>query len=184
VQDRTNELARSLEELRAAQDRLVENQKLAALGQLTAGVAHEIKNPLNFINNFADLSSELIDEQKEVLASGHPEALIEADELATTIKANLDKVVQHGRRADSIVKNMLLHSRGGGGDRREVEVNPVAEESLNLAYHGARAADPSFNIRLSTALDPNAGSLDAYPQELARVLLNLISNAFHAARMR
>jgi GAF domain-containing protein len=154
VQARTEELAESLQELRAAQDRLVETQKLAALGQLTAGVAHEIKNPLNFVNNFADLSAELIDEQREVLAAGRADALVEANELATMIKGNLEKVVQHGRRADSIVKNMLLHSRQGSGERREVEINPIAAESLQLAYHGARAENPSFNVRLTTALDP------------------------------
>jgi two-component system, NtrC family, sensor kinase len=184
VQARTEQLGRSLEELRAAQDRLVETQKLAALGQLTAGVAHEIKNPLNFVNNFADLSAELIDELKEVLASGRPDTISEADELATVIKGNLEKVVQHGRRADSIVKNMLLHSRQGSGERHEVAINAIAEESLNLAYHGARAEQPSFNVRLTTALDPNAGTIEAYPQELARVLLNVISNAFHAVHKR
>ena len=184
VQARTEELAESLQELRAAQDRLVETQKLAALGQLTAGVAHEIKNPLNFVNNFADLSAELIDEQREVLAAGRADALVEANELATMIKGNLEKVVQHGRRADSIVKNMLLHSRQGSGERREVEINPIAAESLQLAYHGARAENPSFNVRLTTALDPGAGAIDAYPQELARVLLNLISNSFHAVHKR
>jgi two-component system, NtrC family, sensor kinase len=184
VQARTEELAYSLEELRAAQDRLVETQKLAALGQLTAGVAHEIKNPLNFINNFADLSAELAEELKGLLGSADPEALAEANELAQTIQENLAKVVEHGRRADSIVKNMLLHSRGSSGERRAIDLSATAKESLNLAYHGARAEHPSFNVRLSTAFDPNIGSIDAYPQELVRVLLNLISNAFHAVHKR
>jgi signal transduction histidine kinase len=184
VQARTEELARSLEELRAAQDRLVETQKLAALGQLTAGVAHEIKNPLNFINNVADLSSELAQELRQLLVSPKAEALDEASELAATIEGNLAKVVEHGRRADSIVKNMLLHSREGSGERQEVGVNLLAEESVNLAYHGARAENSNFNVHLSKMLDPSAGCIDGYPQELARVLLNLLSNGFHAVQER
>jgi GAF domain-containing protein len=185
VQARTDELAQSLDSLRAAQDRLVETQKLAALGQLTAGVAHEIKNPLNFVNNFADLSAELVEELQSLLTPPvNEDAMAEAKDIAATVRANLLKVVEHGRRADSIVKNMLLHSREGSGERRSVDVNAAAQESLNLAYHGARAEDPSFNIRLSTALDLDVGAIDAYPQELARVLLNLVSNGFHAARKR
>src|SRR5215203_7523108 len=108
----------------------------------------------------------------------------ELDEIRKLLKGNLEKVVEHGRRADSIVKNMLLHSREGTGERRAIDLNATAQESLNLAYHGARAENPSFNVRLSTALDPNVGSIDAYPQELVRVLLNLISNAFHAVHKR
>ena len=111
-------------------------------------------------------------------------AIAEAAELAATVRGNLRKVVEHGRRADSIVKNMLLHSRQSGGERREVEINAIADESLHLAYHGARAENPSFNVRLATNLDPGAGVIDGYPQELARVLLNLISNSFHAVHKR
>jgi len=186
VQARTRELSRSLEELRAAQDRLIQTEKLASLGQLTAGIAHEIKNPLNFINNFSALSVELIDELGEVLA---PVPLDErtrgaADELAQTLKGNLEKVVQHGKRADSIVRNMLLHSREGSGDRRVVDVNALVSESLNLAYDGARAESQSFQIRLDQALDPAAGEAEVVPQEITRVLLNLISNGFHAAMKR
>jgi two-component system, NtrC family, sensor kinase len=184
VQARTEELACSLEELRAAQDRLVETQKLAALGQLTAGVAHEIKNPLNFINNFADLSGELAGELKGLLGSADPEALAEANELAQTIQENLDKVIQHGRRADSIVKNMLLHSREGTGERRSVDLNATVEESLNLAYHGARAERPGFNINLQKDLDPAVGKVEIFPQEFTRVLLNLIANGFHATHKK
>ena len=186
VEARTRELAVSLEELRAAQDRLVQTQKLASLGQLTAGIAHEIKNPLNFVNNFSALSNELIDELSDALK---PVALDdkkreELDELTHMLKGNLEKVVQHGKRADSIVKNMLLHSREGSGEHRPVDVNALVEESLNLAYHGARAEKPGFNITLKRSFDPNAGEIDVFPQEITRVLLNLISNGFYAATKR
>lgn len=186
VARRTEELARSLEDLRAAQDRLVQTEKLASLGQLTAGIAHEIKNPLNFVNNFASLSAELTDELNEVLA---PVALADdvradVDELTGLLKDNLSRIVQHGRRADSIVKNMLLHSREGGGEQRLSDINAVVEESLNLAYHGARAEQPQFDVTLERDLDPAAGSADLFPQEITRVLLNLIGNGFHAVAKR
>jgi two-component system, NtrC family, sensor kinase len=186
VQARTKELATSLDELRAAQDRLVQTQKLASLGQLTAGIAHEIKNPLNFVNNFSALSRELVDELGDAL---EPVALDdkkreELDELTHMLKGNLEKVVQHGQRADSIVKNMLLHSREGSGERRPVGVNALVEESLNLAYHGARAEKQGFNIALERSFDPAAGEVDAFPQEITRVLLNLIANGFYAATKR
>ncbi|WP_407184275.1 GAF domain-containing protein [Bradyrhizobium centrosematis] len=186
VQDRTRELAKSLDDLRAAQDRLVQTEKLASLGQLTAGIAHEIKNPLNFVNNFASLSAELTDELNEVLAPVTLAADVraEVDELTGLLKDNLGKIVQHGRRADSIVKNMLLHSREGGGEHRLSDINAVVEESLNLAYHGARAERPQFDVTLERDLDPAAGSADVFPQEITRVLLNLISNGFHAVAKR
>jgi len=186
VQARTRELARSLENLQAAQDRLVQTEKLASLGQLTAGIAHEIKNPLNFVNNFSTLSSELIDELREVLgrASLGDSERQEIDELTGILKGNLDKVVQHGKRADSIVKNMLLHSRAGSGEHRPTSVNAVVEESLNLAYHGARAERKDFNVTLERHFDPAAGEVDLYPQEITRVLLNLISNGFYATLKR
>lgn len=186
VQARTEELSRSLEELRTTQDRLIQTEKLASLGQLTAGIAHEIKNPLNFVNNFAALSAELIHEVQQVLQDAAVEgtARAEVDELAAMLKGNLDKIVQHGKRADSIVKNMLLHSRQGSGEHRPVDVNAIVEESLNLAYHGARAERQGFNITLETSLDPEAGEVDLYPQEITRVLLNLISNGFYATGKR
>jgi GAF domain-containing protein len=186
VQERTRELSLSLDELRTAQDRLVQTEKLASLGQLTAGIAHEIKNPLNFVNNFSALSSELIDELNELLGSAtlDGKAREEIDELTNMLKGNLDKVVQHGKRADSIVKNMLLHSREGSGDRRPADINTIVEESLNLAYHGARAEKSGFNITLQRDLDPSAGIIDLYPQEITRVFLNLISNGFYAANKR
>jgi len=186
VEARTKELATSLDELRAAQDRLIQTEKLASLGQLTAGIAHEIKNPLNFINNFSALSVELINELGDVL---RPAALDEktredSDELARMLKGNLEKVVQHGKRADSIVKNMLLHSREGSGDRRAVDINALVGESLNLAYHGARAERGDFQVRLEHDFDPGAGEAEVMPQEITRVLLNLISNGFYAAMKR
>ncbi|UWU74592.1 cache domain-containing protein [Bradyrhizobium huanghuaihaiense] len=186
VQERTRELSRSLNELRTAQDRLVQTEKLASLGQLTAGIAHEIKNPLNFVNNFSSVSTELIDELNEVLqsASLDDKSREEVGELTAMLKGNLEKVVQHGKRADSIVRNMLLHSRQGSGEHRPVDINAVVEESLNLAYHGARAERPAFNVTLERAFDPAAGLADIYPQEITRVLLNLISNGFYAAAKR
>src|SRR5437879_4564447 len=186
VRERTRELSRSLEELRAAQERLIQTEKLASLGQLTAGIAHEIKNPLNFINNFSALSSELIDELNDVLMPATLDDKIreEIDELTHMLKDNLEKVVQHGRRADSIVKNMLLHSREGLGQHRQADINAIIEESLNLAYHGARAEKSGFNITLKRDLDPKAVMIDVYPQEITRVLLNLISNGFYAATKR
>ena len=186
VQDRTRELAKSLDDLRAAQDRLVQTEKLASLGQLTAGIAHEIKNPLNFVTNFASLSAELTDELNEVLAPVPlpDDVRAEVDDLTGLLKDNLGKVVQHGRRADSIVKNMLLHSREGGGEHRESDINALVEESLNLAYHGARAETPHFDVTLKRELDPAAGAAEVFPQEITRVLLNLVSNGFYAVTRR
>ena len=186
VEARTRELAKSLEDLRTTQDRLVQTQKLASLGQLTAGIAHEIKNPLNFINNFSALSAELIDELRQALAGANLDNKLrtEITEIADTLQGNLDKVVQHGKRADAIVKNMLLHSREGSGDHRPVDINALVEESLNLAYHGARAEKQGFNISLEKSFDPTAGEADVFPQDITRVLLNLISNGFYAATKR
>jgi signal transduction histidine kinase len=176
----------SLEDLRTTQDRLVQTQKLASLGQLTAGIAHEIKNPLNFVNNFSGVSAELIDELQETLGKVKVDAntLAEITELTNTLRDNLDKIVQHGKRADSIVKNMLLHSREGSGEHRPVAVNALVEESLNLAYHGARAEKQGFKINIERSLDPAAGKVDVFPQEITRALLNLISNGFYAATKR
>jgi two-component system NtrC family sensor kinase len=186
VQARTRELSLSLDELRTAQDRLIQTEKLASLGQLTAGIAHEIKNPLNFVNNFSALSVELVDELDDVLepAMLDDKTREETGELTQMLKGNLEKIVQHGQRADSIVKNMLLHSREGSGERRPVDLNAIVEDSLNLAYHGARAEKKEFNIRLERSFDPAAGVVDLFPQEITRVLLNLISNGVYAAMQR
>jgi GAF domain-containing protein len=186
VEARTRELAKSLEDLRTTQDRLVQTEKLASLGQLTAGIAHEIKNPLNFVNNFSAVSVELIDELREALGGVHLDSKLRAEitEIADTLQGNLDKVVQHGKRADAIVKNMLLHSRQGSGEHRPVDINALVDESLNLAYHGARAEKQGFNITLERSFDPAAGEVDLFPQEITRALLNLISNGFYAATKR
>ncbi|HXN70294.1 MAG TPA: PAS domain-containing protein, partial [Bradyrhizobium sp.] len=176
----------ALVDLRAAQDRLVQTEKLASLGQVTAGIAHEIKNPLNFVNNFSALSGELVEEMTVLLAKAALDKTTrgELDELAQMLKTNLEKVVQHGKRADSIVKNMLLHSREGSGEHRSVDINAIVDESLNLAYHGARAERAGFNIIIQRDFDPAAGVTDVYPQEITRVLLNLISNGFYATTRR
>jgi signal transduction histidine kinase len=186
VQHRTRELAASLDELRTAQDRLVQTEKLASLGQLTAGIAHEIKNPLNFVNNFSALSAELLDELSEVLKPAALDGKVreEIDDLTQMLKGNLEKVVQHGKRADSIVKNMLLHSREGSGEQRSTDINAILDESLNLAYHGARAEKPGFNITLQRDFDADVLAIDAFPQEITRVFLNLITNGFYAAAKR
>jgi signal transduction histidine kinase len=186
LRQRTKELTTSLDELRIAQDRLVQTEKLASLGQLTAGIAHEIKNPLNFVNNFSALSAELVDELKGTLkpATLDDNVREEIDELTNLLTSNLEKVVQHGKRADSIVKNMLLHSREGAGEHRLADINAIVEESVNLAYHGARAEKPGFNITLHRDFASDVGMIDSYPQEITRVLLNLISNGFYAAAKR
>ena len=186
VQASTRDLAKSLDDLRTTQDRLVQTQKLALLGQLTAGIAHEIKNPLNFVNNFSGISAELIGELQDTL-KGMPlddKARTEINELTDTLKNNFDKVVHHGRRADAIVKNMLQHSREGSGEHRVVDINALVEESLNLAWHGARAEKQGFDIALERSFDPSAGEADIFPQDIRRALLNVISNGFYAATQR
>jgi signal transduction histidine kinase len=186
VQARTKELSQSLDDLRTAQDRLVQTEKLASLGQLTAGIAHEIKNPLNFVNNFSALSAELTDELNDLLKPVAMEDKIreEVDELTGFLKDNLGKVVQHGKRADSIVKNMLLHSREGSGEHCPADINSLLDESLNLTYHGARAEKGEFNITLQRDFDTDAGTIELFPQEITRAFLNLISNGIYAATKR
>jgi PAS domain S-box-containing protein len=175
-------------DLKAAQASLVQAEKMASLGQLTAGIAHEIKNPLNFVNNFAGLSVELLEELKEAAASAlatlDDDKRADIDEVVGMLTGNLEKIAEHGRRADGIVKNMLEHSRGASGERREVDVNALIEEALNLAYHGARAQDASFNITLERDLDAAAAPIELAPQEMTRVLLNLFGNGFYAAAKR
>jgi two-component system, NtrC family, sensor kinase len=188
VQERTRELAASLDDLRSAQDRLVHAQKMAALGQVTAGIAHEIKNPLNFVNNFAGLSVELLDELKDAAARsiGAPDPVkrTEIAEIIGMLTGNLGKIVEHGRRADGIVRSMLQHSRGSSDDWRSTDLNALVEEALNLAYHGARAQDPNFDIALEHDFDRSLAPVDVVPQELTRVLLNLIGNGFYAVDKR
>jgi PAS domain S-box-containing protein len=175
-------------DLKTAQASLVQAEKMASLGQLTAGIAHEIKNPLNFVNNFAGLSVELLDELKETaapaLATLDANKRADIDEVVGMLTGNLEKIAEHGRRADGIVRSMLEHSRGASGERREVDLNGLVEEALNLAYHGARAQDASFNITLERDLDPAIGPIELAPQEITRVLLNLFGNGFYAANKR
>ena len=177
---RERDLRIANEQLKQAQASLVHAEKMASLGQLTAGIAHEIKNPLNFVNNFAELSRELLEELRETAAAPGPEQ----DELIETLNANLAKIVEHGRRADGIVTSMLSHSRGGTGERRATDLNALTEEALNLAFHGARARDKSFNITLDRDFDSNLRPIDLVPQDITRVLLNLLGNGFYAAAKR
>jgi signal transduction histidine kinase len=182
---RENELRAAHDQLKAAQTNLIQAEKMASLGQLTAGIAHEIKNPLNFVNNFAELSRELLDELKDTLVPPRDASRGEdRDELVTTLDANLAKIAEHGRRADGIVKSMLLHSRGDSGERRQSDLNALIEEALNLAYHGARAQDQSFNVTLERDLDPRLGPVETVPQDVTRVFLNLFANAFYAVNKR
>ncbi len=178
----------ALADLHRAQDRLIQAEKMASLGQLTAGIAHEIKNPLNFVNNFAGLSVELLEELKETAAPAivglAEDERADVDEIVAMLTGNLEKIAEHGRRADGIVKSMLEHSRGGSGERREVDLNGLVEEALNLAYHGARAQDQSFNITLERDLDHTLAPVELVPQDITRVFLNLFGNGFYAATKR
>jgi len=175
-------------DLKAAQANLIQAEKMASLGQLTAGIAHEIKNPLNFVNNFAGLSVELLDELKETaapaIATLGQDERAEIDETIEMLTGNLGKIAEHGRRADGIVKSMLEHSRGSSGERRSVDLNALVEEALNLAYHGARAQDQSFNITLERDYAPAIAPIELVPQDITRVCLNLFSNGFYAATKR
>src|SRR6266403_4507943 len=178
----------ALRDLQTAQDRLVQTEKLASLGQLTAGIAHEIKNPLNFVNNFANLSVELLEELKETarpaMVGLAEDERADVDEIVGMLTGNLEKIAEHGRRADGIVKSMLEHSRGGIGERREVDLNGLVEEALNLAYHGARAQDQNFNITLEREFAQRIAPIELVPQDVTRVLLNLFGNGFYAATKR
>jgi signal transduction histidine kinase/HAMP domain-containing protein len=175
----------ALRQLQAAQAKLIHAEKMASLGQLTAGIAHEIKNPLNFVNNFAGLSVELLDELKETAAAAlktlDSDQRAEIDETIQMLTSNLQKIIEHGKRADGIVRSMLLHSRGGSGEWQSVDLNGLIEETLNLAYHGARAQDQSFNITMERDLDRNLAPIEVVPQDLTRVFLNLFGNGFYAA---
>jgi signal transduction histidine kinase len=192
ARDAAEEASRTIEaayrDLKAAQANLIQAEKMASLGQLTAGIAHEIKNPLNFVNNFATLSIDLLDELKETAAPGFAtldEAKrAEIDDLTRTLSGNLERINEHGNRADAIVRSMLEHSRGSSGERRSVNLNTLVDEALNLAYHGARARDQGFNITLKQEFDEGIAPITLVPQDITRVLLNLFSNGFYAARRR
>ena len=170
-------LEESHTKLKGTQAQLIQAEKMASLGELTAGIAHEIQNPLNFVNNFAEVSHELIDEMKDGLDKGH---LDEAKSIATDLQQNLEKITFHGKRADAIVKGMLQHSRASSGVKEPTDINALADEYLRLAYHGLRAKDKSFNATIKTDFDKTIGKIDVIPQDIGRVLLNLITNAFHA----
>jgi two-component system, NtrC family, sensor kinase len=170
-------LQRSLKDLKSTQSQLIQSEKMASLGELTAGIAHEIQNPLNFVNNFSEVSSELVDEMNEELDKGDLE---EAKAIALDIKQNLEKINHHGKRADNIVKGMLQHSRSSSGSKEPIAINKLADEYLRLAYHGLRAKDKNFNANLVTNYDETIGRIDLIPQDMGRVILNLITNAFYA----
>ncbi|WP_223808739.1 sensor histidine kinase [Rufibacter hautae] len=177
VARRTEELRTSLEKLKNTQTQLIQAEKLASLGELTAGIAHEIQNPLNFVNNFSEVNAELLIELKEEIIGGNTaEALI----LAEDIHQNMGKIVHHGRRADSIVKNMLQHARQPSGEKEFVNLNALVDEYLRLSYHGLRAKDKSFNATMETDFDEAVGKVEMLPQEMGRVLLNLFNNAFYS----
>ncbi|WP_282054881.1 ATP-binding protein [Maribacter luteus] len=177
VKERTSELNQSLEELKATQSQLIQSEKMASLGELTAGIAHEIQNPLNFVNNFSEVSNELVDEMNEELDKGDLE---EVKAISLDIKQNLEKINHHGKRADNIVKGMLQHSRSSSGTKEPTDINALADEYLRLAYHGLRAKDKSFNAELITDFDESIGKVNIVPQDMGRVILNLITNAFYA----
>jgi len=175
------ELQKALDELKTTQAQLIQSEKMASLGELTAGIAHEIQNPLNFVNNFSEVSMELIDEMEEEMAKGDTK---EALAIATDIKQNLEKINHHGKRADSIVKGMLQHSRTSSGQKDPTNINALADEYLRLAYHGLRAKDKSFNADLITDFEESLPVVNVIPQDLGRVLLNLFTNAFYATHQK
>jgi len=177
VNHRTAQLKKSVEDLKSTQSQLIQSEKMASLGELTAGIAHEIQNPLNFVNNFSEVSDELMEEMEEELGKGDIE---EAKALSADIRGNLAKITHHGKRADAIVKGMLAHSRSGKGEKVPTDLNALAEEYLKLSYHGLRARDKSFNADFKTDFDPNLPKVNVVPQDIGRVLLNLINNAFQA----
>lgn len=183
VAERTAELTRqkeelesTLTELKTTQSQLIQSEKMASLGELTAGIAHEIQNPLNFVNNFSEVSTELLEEMQEEIDKGNTG---EAKLIVADLKINLEKINFHGKRADSIVKGMLLHSRASSGQKELTDLNALADEYLRLAYHGLRAKDKSFNSKFDTDFDPSIGKISVVPQDIGRVMLNLLTNAFY-----
>jgi len=176
-----DELQGTLELLQTTQQQLIQSEKLASLGELTAGIAHEIQNPLNFVNNFSEVSIELVDEMDEELAKGDTQ---EAMAIAADIRQNLEKIIHHGKRADGIVKGMLQHSRASSNTKELTDINKLADEYLRLAYHGLRAKDKSFNAEMITCFDENLPMVNVVPQDIGRVLLNLFTNAFYAVHQK
>jgi len=176
IEETNNALQRSLEELKSTQAQLIQSEKMASLGELTAGIAHEIQNPLNFVNNFSEVSKELLLEMKEELDLDNRN---EAMEIMQDIIQNLEKINHHGKRADGIVKGMLQHSRSSSGSKEPTDINALADEYFRLAYHGLRAKDKSFNATMVSDFDDNIGHVSVIPQDIGRVILNLITNAFY-----
>ena len=181
IEETNSALQKSLEELKAAQAQLIQSEKMASLGELTAGIAHEIQNPLNFVNNFSDVSTELVDEMNEEIDKGNLE---DAKQIAQDLKQNLEKINHHGKRAGDIVKGMLQHSRSSSGQKELTDINTLADEYLRLAYHGLRAKDKTFNAAMKTDFDETIGLIKIIPQDIGRVVLNLITNAFYAVTER
>jgi signal transduction histidine kinase len=181
IEETNAALTKSLDELKAAQAQLIQSEKMASLGELTAGIAHEIQNPLNFVNNFAEVSTELVDEMNEELATGNVE---DAKQIAQDLKQNLEKINHHGKRAGDIVKGMLQHSRSSNGQKELTDINALADEYLRLAYHGLRAKDKTFNATMKTDFDETIGLVKVIPQDIGRAVLNLITNAFYAVSER
>ena len=178
IKQRTNELSKSLENLKSTQTQLIQSEKMASLGELTAGIAHEIQNPLNFVNNFSEINKELLIEMKTELAIGNMQLAIE---IANDIEVNEEKINHHGKRADAIVKGMLQHSRSSSGVKEPTDINALCDEYVRLSYHGLRAKDKSFNATLKTDFDETIGNINIIPQDIGRVVLNLLNNAFYAA---
>ena len=178
IEESNKTLTQTLDELKATQAQLIQSEKMASLGELTAGIAHEIQNPLNFVNNFSEVSSELIDEMKEQLEKGNEE---DAKAIANEIKMSLEKINHHGKRADGIVKSMLQHSRTSNNKKELTDINVLADDYLRLAYHGMRAKDKSFNAAIKTDFDETVGLIKIISQDIGRVILNLITNAFYSA---
>lgn len=181
VAERTQELKESLENLKATQSQLIHAEKMASLGELTAGIAHEIQNPLNFVNNFSEVSNELIEEMQEALEEGD---LDEVQAISIDLGQNLEKINTHGKRADSIVKSMLQHSRSNNGQMEPTDMNDLCDECLRLAYHGMRAREKAFNVEMVTSFNEELEQVAVIPQDIGRVLLNLISNAFQAVHAK
>jgi len=181
IEETNDALQKSLDELKATQAQLIQSEKMASLGELTAGIAHEIQNPLNFVNNFSEVSKELLEEMLEEIQNGDME---EVNAIAQDVIQNLEKINHHGKRADGIVKGMLQHSRSSSGAKEDTDINVLVDEYLRLAYHGLRAKDKSFNATLQTHLDDNIKTINIAPQDIGRVVLNLITNAFYAVTER
>ena len=180
LQQQKDKVESTLAELKSTQSQLIQSEKMASLGELTAGIAHEIQNPLNFVNNFSEVNKELVDELQQELKAGR---IDDAIEISNDIKANEEKINHHGKRADAIVKGMLQHSRSSSGVKEPTDINALADEYLRLSYHGLRAKDKSFNATMKTDFDPSIGNINIIPQDIGRVILNLITNAFYAATL-